>query len=37
MKNFGINDKSYNIIIDFFKQHKEVEIVKIWGLRMDGT
>ena len=37
MKNFGINDKSYNLLTDFFKQHEEVQTVKIWGSRMDGT
>lgn len=37
MKNFGINDKSYNLLTNFFKQHYEVEIVKVWGSRMDGT
>ena len=37
MKNFGINDKSYNLLTNFFKQHDEVEFVKVWGSRMDGT
>ena len=37
MKNFGTNDKSYNLLTNFFKQHDEVEIVKVWGSRMDGT
>lgn len=37
MKNFNINEKSYNLLTNFFKQHDEVEIVKVWGSRMDGT
>ena len=37
MENFGINEKSYNLLTDFFKQHEEVQIVKVWGSRLDGT